>query len=81
MQALKAVVRNGRPWSTQATELPEGTEVELLPIVFPDGLDEAERARLVATIEAGFADIELGDHVDGFELAAELRARREAAGR
>ena len=80
MQAVKAVVKNGRLVLDEATELPEGTEVELLPIE-PDGLDDDERDRLHAAIEEGYADIERGDHVDGFELVGELRARREAASR
>ncbi len=79
MQALKAVVKNGRLVLDEPTKLPEGTEVELLAI--DDRLDPEDRARLLQSIEDGFADTERGDHVDGFEFIARLRARREATNR
>ena len=79
MQALKAVVKNGRLVLDEPTKLPEGTEVELLAI--DDGLDPEDRARLLQSIEDGYADIERGDHVDGFEFIARLRAKRQAANR
>ena len=80
MYALKAIVRNGRLVVDEPTELPDGTEVELLAA---DGaaLDPQERARLLQAIEDGFEDIEAGDHMDGFEFVAQLRAKREAASR
>jgi hypothetical protein len=79
MQALKAIVRNGRLVLDEPTKLPEGTEVELLPV---DGdMDPEERAKLLQSIEAGYEDFERGDHMDGFEFIAQLRARREAASR
>ena len=77
MQALKAVVKNGRLVVDEPTELPDGTEIELVA-VDPDGLDADERVRLLRVIEDGFDDVDRGDHVDGSELIAELRARREA---
>lgn len=76
MQALKAVVKNGRLVLDEPTKLPEGTEVELLAI--EDGLDPDNRARLLQSIEDGYDDIERGDHVDGFEFIARLRAKRAA---
>jgi hypothetical protein len=62
----------------EPTDLPEGTEVELMPV---DDIDSDERARLLDAIEEGSGDFERGDHMDGFELVAQLRARREAPGR
>ena len=79
MQALKAVVKNGRLVLDEPTKLPEGTEVELLSI--DDAIDPEERVRLLQSIEDGYADIERGDHVDGFEFIAKLRAKREATNR
>ncbi len=76
MQALKAVVKNGRLVLDEPTKLPEGTEVELLSV--DDAIDPDERARLLQSIEDGFADVERGDHVDAFEFVAQLRAKREA---
>jgi hypothetical protein len=79
MQPLKAHVHNGRLVLDEPTDLPEGTEVELMPV--DDDFDPAERARLLQAIEEGAEDFERGDHMDGFEFVAQLRARREAPGR
>ncbi|NOU31878.1 MAG: hypothetical protein HOO96_28575 [Polyangiaceae bacterium] len=79
MPPLKAVVKNGRLLVDEPTNLPEGTEVELL--VVDDDFDAEERARLLEAIEAGADDFERGDYVDGVEFAKQLLARREAAPR
>ncbi len=79
MQPLKAVVKNGRLVVDEPTALPEGTEIELVPV--DDDFDAEERARLLAAIDDGIEDFERGDHMDGFELIAQMRAKREAAGR
>lgn len=80
MQSLKAHVKSGRLVLDEPTELPEGSEVELMA-VDDDDFDPEERARLTQAIEEGVADFERGDDMDGFEFIAQLRARREAAGR
>jgi hypothetical protein len=79
MQPLKAHVHKGRLVLEEPTDLPEGTEVELMPV--EDDFDTEEKARLLQAIDEGAEDIERGDYVDGFEFIAQLRARREAAGR
>lgn len=79
MLPLKAVVKNGRLVVDEPTALPEGTEIELVPV--DEDFDPEERARLLAAIDDGIEDFERGDHVDGFDFIAELRAKREAAGR
>ncbi len=79
MQALKAVVRNGRLVLDEPTKMPEGTEVELLAA--DEDFDPEDRARLLQSIEDGFEDFERGDHMDGFEYIAQLRAKREAPNR
>jgi hypothetical protein len=79
MQPLKAVVRNGRLVVDEPTVLPEGTEIELLPA--DDDFDPEELARLHAAIDDGIEDFERGDHMDGFDFIAQMRAKREAAGR
>ena len=80
MQPLKAHVRNGQlVLDDPSTDLPEGSEVELMLV--DDEFDPEERARLLQAIEEGEEDIERGDYVDGFEFVAQLRAKREAAGR
>ncbi|HEY1959997.1 MAG TPA: hypothetical protein VGH28_30520 [Polyangiaceae bacterium] len=78
MAPLKAVVKNGRILVDAPTELPDGTELELLPV---DEMDDEERAQLLAEIDAGADDIAHGRHIDGSELLAALKARREAARR
>jgi len=80
MKALKAHVRGGRILLDEPTELPEGAEVELVAI-WDDDFAPEERARLLRVIEAGAQDIEHGDFADGFAFIAQLRARREGAGR
>jgi hypothetical protein len=79
MQPLKAVVKNGRLVVDEPTALPEGTEIELVPV--DDDFDPEERARLQAALDDGIEDFERGDHMDGFELIAQMRAKGEAAGR
>jgi hypothetical protein len=81
MQPLKAHVKNGQfVLDDPATDLPEGAEVELV-LVDEGQLDPEEQARLLQAIEESEADIERGDSMDGFEFIAQLRAKREAAGR
>jgi len=80
MRALKAHVRGGRLVVDEPTNLPEGAEVELVAVE-DDDFSPEERARLLQAIDEGVQDIERGDHIDGFESVAQLRARREAARR
>ena len=77
--ALAAVVRNSRLVVDEPTDLPEGLEVKL--VVAEDEFEPEEKARLLQAIEEGIEDIERGDHMDGFEFIAQLRAKREAASR
>jgi hypothetical protein len=79
MQPLKAHVKNGRLVLDEPTNLPEGTEVEVLAL--DEDFAPEERARLLRALDDGADDIERGDHVDGFDFIAQLRARREAASR
>ena len=83
MQHLKAVVRNGRLLLDEPTDLPDGTEVELVlreaggasPAHPWADMDPEERAELEQEIEAGYRDIEKGDFVDAREFLAQLRAK------
>ena len=81
MQPLKATVRNGKLVVDETpTDLPEGTEVELVLVEKPiddatDDLDEEERARLHASIDRGLADMEAGRTVPASEVIEMLRAR------
>ncbi len=75
MRPLKAHVRNGRLVLDEPTELPEGTEVELVPVE-GDELDEAERAELEEAIRESEAELDAGLGVTEEELWARLRAVR-----
>lgn len=84
MQSVKAHVKNGRLVLDEPTDLPEGEEVELVPLdeVLARGgdyLDDEERERLHRSIERGIEDVEAGRTVEASTVIAELRAR--AAGR
>jgi hypothetical protein len=84
MKALKALVRGGRLVLDEPTELPEGEEVELVPLdeVLANGgdyLDDEERERLHQAIDRGLEDGRMGRTTDARTVVAELRAR--AAGR
>lgn len=80
MQPLKAHVRDGRlVLEDAATDLPEGTEVDLA-VVDDDDFEPAERAALLRALEAAEGDVEAGATCDGFELIARLRGTRAAAG-
>jgi hypothetical protein len=81
MQPLKARVRKGRLVLDEPTDLPEGQEVELVPVdeVLARGgdyLDDEERAALHRELEASIAEAEAGELVDMDEVLAELRAAR-----
>ncbi len=73
MRALKAHVRGGRLVLDEPTNLPEGTEVELVAM---DELDETERAELEAAIEESEAELDAGRGVGEDALWARLRALR-----
>jgi hypothetical protein len=75
MSTVRAHVKNGRLVVDEPTGLPEGTEVELLPVDEVDELDPEERAKLY-----GFLAESIRTHVPGTgtpaeELLAELRQR------
>jgi hypothetical protein len=82
MPPLKAHVRNGRLVLDEPTDLPDGEEIELVPIddalaAGGDHLDDAERAALHRSIDEGVEDFERGDTEDAFDFIARLKARRE----
>jgi hypothetical protein len=72
---LKARVRGGRLVIDEPTDLPEGTEVPLLPLDPGDWLDDSDRAALHSALEASEQDIQRGDIFEADEVLAELRAR------
>jgi hypothetical protein len=74
MRALKAHVRGGRLVLDEPTELPEGTEVELVPV--DDEFDPEERARLDAALERSRAQARPGQLIDGDTVIGDLLNRR-----
>jgi hypothetical protein len=71
---LKARVQKGRLVVDEPTDLPEGTEVELLPLDPGDWLSDEDRAALHLALAASNADVEAGRLVDATEVLRELRS-------
>ena len=81
MQAMKARVKNGRLVLDEPTDLPEGEEVDLVPLddVLANGgdhLDDEERKRLHESLREGIRQMKAGETIDGDEAMAEIRAHR-----
>lgn len=72
---IKARVRAGRLVLDEPTDLPEGAEVELLPLDPGDWLDEADRAALHQALHDSDVDVARDRLVDAEEILRELRAR------
>jgi hypothetical protein len=72
---LKARVRKGRLVVDEPTDLPEGTEIDLLPLDPGDWLDDDDRAALHRALVASGADIEAGRLTDANEVLRELRSK------
>jgi hypothetical protein len=69
MQALKAHVLNGHIVVDEPTNLPEGTELYLMP------LDEEDDPALLQELAASVADAKAGQLIDAQSVIAELRSR------
>ena len=59
----------------EPTDLPEGTELELLPLDPGDWLDEADRAALHEALRESNVDVAAGRLIDADEILRELRSR------
>ena len=59
----------------EPAELPEGTELELLPLDPGDWLDDADRAALHEALRESDADVAGGRLVDAAEVLKELKSR------
>jgi hypothetical protein len=59
----------------EPTDLPDGTEIELLPLDPGDWLDDADRAALHKALRDSDVDIGAGRLVDAAEVLRELRSR------
>jgi hypothetical protein len=74
MSALKIRVENGRIKLDEPTDLPEGTELYLVPADVGDDLDDEERALLHASIEEAERELDAGRVASEEELWTRLRA-------
>ncbi len=83
MSALRIRVENGRIKVDEPTDLPNGTELVVVPVddledvvlVQDDGLDDEERRELLRTIDEGLADVDAGRVHDFKEVVASLGKR------
>ena len=72
---IKARVHAGRLVLDEPTTLPEGTEVELLPLDPGDWMDEADRLALHNALALSDSDVAANRLVDASDLLKELRSR------
>jgi len=72
---LKAIVRCGRLLLDEPTSLPDGTEVDLLPLGPGDWLDDEDRAALHRALAASQAEVEAGGLTDAEDVLREIRSR------
>jgi len=73
---VKGSVKAGRLVVDEPTDLPEGTEVELLPIDPGDWLDDDDRAALQKALFESEQDGEAGRLIDADTVLRGLRSRR-----
>jgi hypothetical protein len=71
---LKARVSKGRLVLDEPTDLPEGTEVDLLPMDPGDWLDDEDRAALHRALDASASDVAAGRLVEADHLLKEIRS-------
>jgi hypothetical protein len=72
---IKARVSAGRLVVDEPTDLPEGAELELLPLDPGDWLSDADRAALHEALRQSDADVAGGRMVDASEILRTLRSR------
>ena len=72
---LKARVRGGRLILDEPVDLPEGSEVELVPADEGDTLDDADRARLHAALARSAEQLRPGQGIPAEEVLRQLATR------
>ncbi len=75
MTPLKAKVQLGRLVLDEATDLPEGTEVDLVPADWWDDLDDESRRRLEESLANSESDVQEGRVLPAEVLLDRLRRR------
>jgi hypothetical protein len=71
---LKARVRAGRLVVDEPTDLPDGTEIDLLPLDPGDWLNEADRAALHAALRESEIDVAADRLVEADEVLRKLKS-------
>jgi hypothetical protein len=71
---LKARVRAGRLVVDEPTDLPDGTEIELLPLDPGDWLNDEDRAALHAALRESQIDVAADRLVEADEVLRELKS-------
>ena len=72
---IKARVHGGRLVVDEPTDLPEGTEVRLLPLDPGDWLDDEDRAALHEALAQSEADVKAGRLLDAADVLKGLRPK------
>jgi hypothetical protein len=72
LHPLKAKVVNGRYVIEEKADLPDGTELYLVPADADDDLSTEERIEIERRVEEGFEDYERGDYEDAKAAAERL---------
>lgn len=72
---IKARVTAGRLVVDEPTDLPDGTELELLPLDLGDWMDESDRAALHEALRQSDADVTAGRLVDAIDILKVIRSR------
>jgi hypothetical protein len=62
--AVKARVVNGHLVVNEPTDLPEGTELELVSVDDDDDMNDEDRAEVLRLIDEGLADVDAGNTRD-----------------
>ena len=75
MTAVRLHRSGGRLSFDESINLPEGTEVELLPLDPGDWLDDTDRAALHAALAQSKADVAAGRLIDAANVLKALRSR------
>ncbi len=68
----EARLRQGRLVLDEPTDLPEGTEVDLLPLDPGDWLDEEDRQALHQALDESVMDVAVGRLVDADEVLKQV---------
>jgi hypothetical protein len=72
---IKGRVEGGRLRVDEPTNLPEGTEIDMVPLDPENELDDADRKALHKLLEESDADVKAGRFVDAADVLKGLRSR------